>query len=146
MILGGFVFIGTADPTTAVGSEIAAARAAFVARGLFDPDRVTDVPGHGHVGLGRGAGDRQAAAAEAFALQPLVSVAGRAVGPFAVVLGQFFALLGGPRDRRRRFVFSGTAGLTTAVGSEVAGALGPAELLAVSSTRIVWPTSPATGM
>ena len=44
------------------------------------------------------------------------------------------------------FVFTGTADLITAVGSEIAGVPGPLSLLAVSSTLIVCPTSPATGV
>jgi len=61
------------------------------------------------------------------------------------VLGQFFGLLGVPVIVGS-FVFFGTSGLINAVGSEIAGMPAPPELLAVSSTLIVWPTSPATGV
>ena len=43
-------------------------------------------------------------------------------------------------------VHLGGGGLTTSVGSEVAAALEPAELLAVSSTLSLWPTSPGSGV
>src|SRR5437588_255672 len=42
-------------------------------------------------------------------------------------------------------VFSGGGGTTAGVAADVAGLLGPEALLAVSSTRMAWPTSPGTG-
>src|SRR5207245_7400116 len=76
-----------------------------VARRLLDGDRATHVFARGHVCLRGRFGDRQAAHADAVALQPLVGEARRFVRPRAVVLGQRLTLLGGAGDGGHRGVF-----------------------------------------
>src|SRR5213082_1494267 len=102
------------------GGGRGAARAARVGGGLFNLERVPHVGCERHVGLARGAGDRQAAAAQAVALKPLVGVARRFVGPGAGRLGQRLALLGGTADRGWGAVRGGGGMTTTAATAAVA--------------------------
>ncbi len=145
MIVGSFVFTGTACLTTAVGSEVAGvAWAARVARRLFDADRVADVAGDRACRLCVVAPEIGAQLLPELSHcchlyvkpvgllvhSPLCSVSSLPCWAVPVMVGSL--------------VFVGTPP-TTVVGSEVAGLPAPPSLLAVSTTLIVWPTSPATG-
>ena len=107
-----------------------------------------------------GAGDRDAVVPDAVALLPLVGVAGRAVGPGTVALGQRLALPSGPGDarkrerhRRRRRTRSGHEGRGRRSGRtpQPGRVASPSRPPGSSRQRRaalrawVWPVAPATG-